>query len=231
MPRPHLHYHTLASTNDLAKTLGRLTGPYVFPNGLCISADLQTSGRGQFERSWVSPPGGIYFSFLAFSPTSSRLRREEEIELKGLRPFDPVALAHSPDPMGSKGRQPLETSVFPPPLNKGGSRGIFSAEEIPYLIGLQLQSWLSKNFQINTHVKPPNDLLVNGKKLCGILIEKVSRGNNAFWVVGIGLNLNQQLFPETLPDATSMSLVSGKTYDKTAVINELIEECGLWFGA
>lgn len=278
---PHLHYHTLPSTSDLAKSLGRLTGTHVFPEGLCISADVQTAGRGQFERKWVSPPGGVYFSFLSFSSISSRLRREEEKELKGLRwsqsaveGFDPVALAKSPDPMGSKGREPLETSVLLPPLNKGesalrrnrssadckeekeraeeacfvrdvgcpagsaqkadprrGSRGIFSAAEIPYLIGLQLQRWLSKNFQIDPHVKPPNDLLVNGKKLCGILVEKVSRGDASFWVVGIGLNLNQQVFPESLPDATSLSLLSGKTYDKYTIIEGLIEECARWFEA
>ena len=85
----HLHYHSLPSTSDLAKQLGRLTGGHVFPAGLCITADVQTAGRGQFERMWVSPPGGVYFSFLSFSPASSRLSREEAKEMKGLRPFDP----------------------------------------------------------------------------------------------------------------------------------------------
>jgi BirA family transcriptional regulator, biotin operon repressor / biotin---[acetyl-CoA-carboxylase] ligase len=191
---PHLHYHTLTSTSDLAKHLGRLTGAHVFPEGLCITADVQTAGRGQFERKWVSPPGGVYFSFLSFLP------------------------------MGFKGRQPLENP------NVWLRSSAAQPDEIPYVIALKLQTWLAKNFQINTEVKLPNDLLVNGKKLCGILVEKVTRGEASFWIIGIGLNLNQQLFPDFLPDATSLSLLSGKTYDRYAIIESLIEECVLWFG-
>ncbi len=167
-------------------------GPHVFPKGLGISADVQTAGRGQFERKWVSPPGGVYFSFLSFDA-------------------------------GTKGRQPLEK---PSALLRSSAA---QQSDIPYIIGLKLQSWLSQNFQIDPHVKPPNDLLVNGKKLCGILVEKVSRGDASFWVVGIGLNLNQQVFPDFLPEATSLSLLSGKTYDKYTIIEGLIEECARWF--
>lgn len=189
-------------------------GPHVFPDGLCITADVQTAGRGQFARKWVSPPGGVYFSFLSFSSISSRLR-----------PFDPVFLMRGIAATGSKGRQPLES---PSALLRSSAA---QQSEIPYIIGLKLQSWLAKNFQIDPHVKPPNDLLVNGKKLCGILVEKVSRGDASFWVVGIGLNLNQQVFPDFLPDATSLSLLSGKTYDKYTIIEGLIEECARWFEA
>lgn len=56
-------------------------------------------------------------------------------------------------------------------------------------------------------IKWPNDLLIRGKKVCGILIE-----NTTTTVVGIGLNLNQsqQHFTAAgLPDATSLSLASG----------------------
>ena len=56
-------------------------------------------------------------------------------------------------------------------------------------------------------IKWPNDLLVGGKKVCGILIEQRERT-----VVGIGLNLTQTAedFAE-LPDATSLALASGMT--------------------
>lgn len=211
---PHLHYHTLPSTSDLAKHLGRLTGAHVFPDGMCITADIQTAGRGQFDRKWVSPPGGVYLSFLSFSPISSRLCREEK-EAKGLRAFDP---------MGSMGRQPFDNS------HVWLRSGAVKPDALPYLIALKLHAWLAKKFQINTEIKRPNDLLVNGKKLCGILVEKISRGDAYFWVIGIGLNLNQHLFPETLTEATSVAMLSGETYDKTVVTEGLIEECALWFG-
>lgn len=54
-------------------------------------------------------------------------------------------------------------------------------------------------------IKWPNDIFINDKKACGILIENVFRGTQwANSVIGIGLNVNQKDFPEHLPHATSM---------------------------
>ena len=65
-------------------------------------------------------------------------------------------------------------------------------------------------------IKWPNDLLVRGKKVCGILIEQA-----AATVVGIGLNLNQttdEFADAALPDATSLLVISGKITElRTAV--------------
>jgi BirA family transcriptional regulator, biotin operon repressor / biotin---[acetyl-CoA-carboxylase] ligase len=64
-------------------------------------------------------------------------------------------------------------------------------------------------------IKWPNDVLVRGQKVCGILIEQ-----NAATIVGIGLNLNQsreQFDSAGLPLATSLAIVSGqKTMLRTA---------------
>ena len=60
-------------------------------------------------------------------------------------------------------------------------------------------------------IKWPNDLLIRGKKVCGILIE-----NTTTTVIGIGLNLNQtatEFADAGLPDATSLALVAGKPFD------------------
>lgn len=48
-------------------------------------------------------------------------------------------------------------------------------------------------------IKPPNDILIDGKKVCGILTEKVGES----LIVGIGLNVNIKNFPEGL-QATSI---------------------------
>ena len=45
---------------------------------------------------------------------------------------------------------------------------------------------------ISTRIKWPNDILINGSKVCGILTESICRGPDAFAVVGIGLNLNSR---------------------------------------
>ena len=58
----------------------------------------------------------------------------------------------------------------------------------------------------NTLIKP-NDIWVDTKKICGILIEHSLRGNHISWsIIGIGLNVNQTLFPDDLPNPTSMKL-------------------------
>lgn len=69
--------------------------------------------------------------------------------------------------------------------------------------------FLSK-WQINAQVKWPNDIMLNGKKLAGILIEnKIQGSKTKFSVVGVGLNLNQTEFID-LPQATSVKLENPK---------------------
>lgn len=71
-------------------------------------------------------------------------------------------------------------------------------------------------------IKWPNDIYINDKKACGILIENVFRGMQwAYSVVGIGLNVNQSSFPEELPNATSLSIVSGKQYDLAEAMTDI----------
>lgn len=58
-------------------------------------------------------------------------------------------------------------------------------------------------------LKWPNDLLVRGKKVCGILIEQHRHGV----ILGLGLNLTQteeELQASTLPDAASLQMISGE---------------------
>ncbi len=54
---------------------------------------------------------------------------------------------------------------------------------------------IDKLYQFKSELKWPNDVLVNGKKICGILLESTSQGNKVDrLVIGIGLNVNQSLF-------------------------------------
>ena len=61
-------------------------------------------------------------------------------------------------------------------------------------------------------IKWPNDLLLNGKKICGILCEMQADIENVEWVVvGIGVNVNNTAFPAELQKtATSLLAESGK---------------------
>lgn len=66
--------------------------------------------------------------------------------------------------------------------------------------------FLSKH-GIEAKIKLPNDIYVRSKKICGILIENSLCGNKIKWsIVGIGINVNQTIFPSSLPNPTSMLL-------------------------
>ena len=67
-------------------------------------------------------------------------------------------------------------------------------------------------------LKWPNDVLIHGRKLCGILVERVETPAGAAAVVGIGLNTS--LTPEELPvpTATSLAIEGGAPVDRTAVL-------------
>ncbi len=65
---------------------------------------------------------------------------------------------------------------------------------------------------LDIKIKWPNDIVVNGKKICGILTELNAELNKIHYlVVGIGINLNQEVFNEDLQDiATSYKIETGK---------------------
>lgn len=74
---------------------------------------------------------------------------------------------------------------------------------------------------LKTHIKEPNDILINQKKVCGILIEAGPMKNNKvpYIIFGIGININQPVFPKYLHQkATSLFLETGKTYQKAPFI-------------
>jgi BirA family biotin operon repressor/biotin-[acetyl-CoA-carboxylase] ligase len=69
----------------------------------------------------------------------------------------------------------------------------------------------------NTNLKWPNDIMADGKKVGGILIENTIKPNGSFAsIVGIGMNLNQTNF-ENLPQATSLTSLTGTIYDSESI--------------
>ena len=77
----------------------------------------------------------------------------------------------------------------------------------------------------NTSVKWPNDIVVNNKKICGILIENKVRGIKiTHSVLGIGLNINQTKFKIFNRLATSFKLESNSDFDINKVRDVLVEK-------
>ena len=79
-----------------------------------------------------------------------------------------------------------------------------------------------KENKITTTIKKPNDIILNNKKLGGILTQtKVIEGKVKCLAIGIGLNINQEHFSEEIENiATSIKKETGKTIDAKIFIAE-----------
>lgn len=81
---------------------------------------------------------------------------------------------------------------------------------------------------VEPRIKWPNDVLLNGRKCCGMLLES-SLGPEPFVVLGIGLNVNQDVFPEPIAErATSLRLETGRLVPRVAVLARLLKRLEYW---
>ena len=132
------------------------------------------------------------------------------------------------------------------PFNKGMYasfvlRPIASLKDIYYLplaFSLAAARLLAKNFKekdgTGKHhqikIKLPNDVMLSGKKVAGILVEAKTIGKKInFVVVGIGINVNSTK-AELPPKATSLYLVTGKKYNLEDIVKDLIREVLIVYG-
>lgn len=94
---------------------------------------------------------------------------------------------------------------------------------LPLLTGCALYNTLKK-FNLEASLKWPNDVLLEGKKCCGILLEAITKEKVEALILGIGLNLNDDSFPEEIKDkAISLHQVTGKTYDRLEVLHAFLD--------
>ncbi len=158
------------STNDEA--LARLSDPAV----LGVGAETQTAGRGRRGRSWLSPAGGLYFSWIA-RPRFAQTR--------------------------------------------GGA--------LPLLAGVGIAEACAA-LGVKVELKWPNDVLVAGEKLSGVLCEARARPDGGWAaVVGIGLNLRtpEGGWPAEIP-ATALDAHLGEVPTPGALSETLTERLQAW---
>ena len=82
----------------------------------------------------------------------------------------------------------------------------------------------TKHLTLNTKIKWPNDIYVSGHKICGTLVSARLQGATiASAICGIGLNVNQTVFPEWVPNPTSLSLITGEQYELEPLLRQLLQ--------
>ncbi len=103
------------------------------------------------------------------------------------------------------------------------------ASMITLVMALSVAEAIQEVTGLPTGIKWPNDIVVNGKKVVGILTEMSmtpEMNEIQFLVAGVGVNVNQESleeFPEELRGtATSLKIESGRQFDRAALLAEIL---------
>jgi len=178
LPVPEIRaFDQIGSTNDEAIRWAAQGAQ----DGCLVVADMQTQGRGRFNRRWVTRPGVALAFSLILRPTPA------EMPYLGL--FSPLG-------------------------------------------ALAIGQALEKQYNLAPLIKWPNDVLLERKKVAGILVESVWMGEEASSiVVGIGINISPAAVPpaeELLFPAISVEDVTGQPVDRFAFLSEILRQAFQW---
>jgi BirA family biotin operon repressor/biotin-[acetyl-CoA-carboxylase] ligase len=106
--------------------------------------------------------------------------------------------------------------------------------KLVFVAGLAVAEVLHENYGLNVETKWPNDVLVNGRKVCGILSEMNTKGERVNYVViGVGINANVNVkkgFPEELKTvATSIENELGRKVRLEELLKLLLEKLDILY--
>ncbi|HEY1343010.1 MAG TPA: biotin--[acetyl-CoA-carboxylase] ligase [Bryobacteraceae bacterium] len=86
-------------------------------------------------------------------------------------------------------------------------------------LGLATADAISQTAGLSCDLRWPNDVMLNGRKVAGILVQLID--DRA--IAGIGINVNHTRFPPELErDATSLLMASGRPIDRDALLDALL---------
>lgn len=107
------------------------------------------------------------------------------------------------------------------------------APQLTFLSAVAVAETLNQLYQLPARVKWPNDILVNGRKIAGLLNEMNAETEQIHFVilgVGVNLNMSAEQFPEELNyPATSVFLEAGGTVDRVAFIRTFLQKLDSYY--
>jgi BirA family biotin operon repressor/biotin-[acetyl-CoA-carboxylase] ligase len=94
---------------------------------------------------------------------------------------------------------------------------------LSFLASLTLASVLREGYGVDAGLKWPNDILVEGRKLCGLLSEMESEGEQVSFInIGIGLNVNNDP-PTVQPPAVSLKALLGRAVPRRDILSRFLD--------
>jgi len=101
---------------------------------------------------------------------------------------------------------------------------------ITFMAALAVGDALSEAAGVHTDIKWPNDLLSGERKICGILAEGIETPGGRAVIVGIGINLTQDAFPEELANmAISVAAAAGRQPERETILASLLRALARWY--
>ena len=101
----------------------------------------------------------------------------------------------------------------------------FPPDVLPVLtmaLGVAVQHAVAEVCKVSCDIRWPNDLLLGGRKIAGIMVQA---GDGGALIAGIGVNVNQTAFPEELRlIATSLRIETGHEYAKEELLDSIVAE-------
>jgi BirA family biotin operon repressor/biotin-[acetyl-CoA-carboxylase] ligase len=170
--------------------------------GTLVVADEQTAGRGRRGRQWIAPAGTSLLASLVFYPDDA------------------------PAPMLRQGTR----------LGAGASEAAASptmtVQRVVMASGLGVLDGIAATIGVSARLKWPNDIVLDSRKLGGILAEAGFTDERIdYVVVGLGLNVNfaAASVPELAETATSLSDALGRQIERELLLAAILGAIESWY--
>jgi BirA family biotin operon repressor/biotin-[acetyl-CoA-carboxylase] ligase len=166
------------------------------------------------------------FTIHSFDEIDSTSTKAKELAMHGAAPWTVVVAARQTNGYGRKGdtwHSPEGGLYFSIILPKGRVNDI---QDLTLRAAAAVCGVINGEFKIESSVKPPNDVYMNGKKLCGILTENVILGGDVrHSIMGIGLNTDIERFPAGLEKrATSLRIELGRSIGNKTLLKLIVAQ-------
>jgi BirA family biotin operon repressor/biotin-[acetyl-CoA-carboxylase] ligase len=103
---------------------------------------------------------------------------------------------------------------------------------IPFIAAASVSSALEQVYQLKSQIKWPNDILLNGKKTVGILVESVWKdASHVSVVIGIGVNITPDSRPQVenlALSATCVEEAAGQSVDRWQLLSAILNSTNTW---
>lgn len=194
-----IHLGKVDSTNKYCYKLGKEGR-----RNLIVVADIQTGGRGRLGRTWFSNFGGLYFSILMDLKefASNQYSYERVNYLASISAVETLKTCSKKD-FGIKWPNDVIVDI---------SKTNFQTYRIVDSNMHQIYTTRSCQTPYRTRCS------VGYKKICGILSE--INLQNGFLVLGIGININNDINEEILDIATSLKILENKEFDRMEILDK-----------